>query len=196
MRYSVEQGIESALHDKLSISAGAFHYETDGWRPNNNDNQPRHLQCLCSGRDHAGAQLAGRASTPPMRQWRSLRSSLTPVLSTPFPLIAGSIKISGGWGGVIRRRRTPTCCFPSFTATAMRIRGMFSRGFRQFGGRPGLPDRSPIPLQERVVNLTAGFGNTGNPIQKSILPGFPPTNSVYSAGAWIRLRQHQPPGRR
>ena len=29
------EGVVSALYDKFSISAGAFHYETDGWRPNN-----------------------------------------------------------------------------------------------------------------------------------------------------------------
>lgn len=28
------EGVISALYDELSISAGAFHYETDGWRPN------------------------------------------------------------------------------------------------------------------------------------------------------------------
>lgn len=28
------EGVVSALYDGLSISAGAFHYETDGWRPN------------------------------------------------------------------------------------------------------------------------------------------------------------------
>ena len=29
------EGVVSALYDGLSISAGAFHYETDGWRTNN-----------------------------------------------------------------------------------------------------------------------------------------------------------------
>ena len=28
------EGIASALYDRFSISAGAFHYDTDGWRPN------------------------------------------------------------------------------------------------------------------------------------------------------------------
>jgi len=32
------EGVVSALYDKFSISAGAFHYETDGWRPNNEIN--------------------------------------------------------------------------------------------------------------------------------------------------------------
>ena len=30
------EGIASALYGRFSISAGAFRYETDGWRPNNN----------------------------------------------------------------------------------------------------------------------------------------------------------------
>ena len=29
------EGIASALYDRFSISAGSFHYDTDGWRPNN-----------------------------------------------------------------------------------------------------------------------------------------------------------------
>ena len=32
------EGIASALYDRFSVSAGAFHYETDGWRPNNEVN--------------------------------------------------------------------------------------------------------------------------------------------------------------
>jgi lipoprotein NlpI len=32
------EGVASALYDGLSISAGAFHYETDGWRANNDIN--------------------------------------------------------------------------------------------------------------------------------------------------------------
>jgi len=32
------EGVVSALYDGLSISAGAFHYETDGWRPNHDIN--------------------------------------------------------------------------------------------------------------------------------------------------------------
>ena len=28
------EGIASALYDRFSISAGAFQYDTDGWRPN------------------------------------------------------------------------------------------------------------------------------------------------------------------
>lgn len=32
------ESVVSALYDQLSISAGAFHYETDGWRPNNDIN--------------------------------------------------------------------------------------------------------------------------------------------------------------
>lgn len=32
------EGVISALYDGLSISAGAFHYETDGWRPNHDIN--------------------------------------------------------------------------------------------------------------------------------------------------------------
>ena len=29
------EGVVSALYDWLSLSAGVFHYDTDGWRPNN-----------------------------------------------------------------------------------------------------------------------------------------------------------------
>ncbi len=32
------EGVVSALYDRFSISAGAFHYETDGWRPNHDIN--------------------------------------------------------------------------------------------------------------------------------------------------------------
>lgn len=32
------EGVVSGLYDRFSISAGAFHYETDGWRPNNDIN--------------------------------------------------------------------------------------------------------------------------------------------------------------
>ncbi|MGH9204217.1 MAG: TonB-dependent receptor, partial [Vicinamibacterales bacterium] len=32
------EGVVSALYDQFSISAGAFHYETDGWRPNHDIN--------------------------------------------------------------------------------------------------------------------------------------------------------------
>jgi tetratricopeptide (TPR) repeat protein len=32
------EGVVSALYDGLSVSAGAFHYETDGWRPNHDIN--------------------------------------------------------------------------------------------------------------------------------------------------------------
>jgi Tfp pilus assembly protein PilF len=32
------EGVASALYDGLSLSAGAFHYESDGWRTNNNIN--------------------------------------------------------------------------------------------------------------------------------------------------------------
>ena len=34
------EGVVSMLYDRYSLSAGGFHFETDGWRPNNdvNDN--------------------------------------------------------------------------------------------------------------------------------------------------------------
>src|SRR6185312_5471679 len=32
------EGVASALYDGFSISAGAFHHETEGWRPNNDIN--------------------------------------------------------------------------------------------------------------------------------------------------------------
>jgi tetratricopeptide (TPR) repeat protein len=32
------EGVLSAIYDRFSISAGAFHFETDGWRPNNDIN--------------------------------------------------------------------------------------------------------------------------------------------------------------
>ena len=57
------EGIASALYDRYSISAGAFGYETDGWRPNDRI-QHEYSGFFHASRDNSGSQHASRVSAP------------------------------------------------------------------------------------------------------------------------------------
>ena len=63
------EGIASALYDRFSMSVGSFHYETDGWRPNNGF---EHIsEFLYAGCGDPGLELAGRVAAPRIRAGRS-----------------------------------------------------------------------------------------------------------------------------
>jgi tetratricopeptide (TPR) repeat protein len=53
------EGVVSMLYDRYSLSAGGFHFETDGWRPNNDVNDDIYNVFGQAG-DHARAQRPGR----------------------------------------------------------------------------------------------------------------------------------------
>ena len=87
------------------------------------------------------------------------RSISTPTFSIQS-LSAISIRISGGSVCAIRPRRTPTCCFRSFTATATKDQVIFP-GFAASVDDQGYQIEAQYLYKREWLNLTAGFGNTG-----------------------------------
>ena len=101
------EGIASALYDRFSISAGAFHYDTDGWRPNDDfqhDIDNFFMQAAVTPDLNMQVELRHRES-----QQGDLAFNFDPTFFNPDSSLALSIKIRRELACAIHHRQTPIC---------------------------------------------------------------------------------------
>ena len=150
------EGIASALYDRFSISAGAFRYETDGWRPN-------------SGIEHDIENFFMQAAVTPdlnmQVEWRHRKSEQGDLAfnfdpETFNPDLTDSLDVETARAGLRYSPSPNSNLLMSYVHVDQSTQSIFDPSFQSSADQLGTQVESQYIYTGEWFNLVAGGGHT------------------------------------